>query len=61
LAAPAVEGKANAALLAFLAEAFAVPRQAITLVHGARSRRKIVRVVAPRRRPDRAWGEPTEA
>jgi uncharacterized protein (TIGR00251 family) len=61
LAAPAVEGKANAALLAFLAEAFAVPKHALTLVQGVRSRRKIVRVVAPRQRPDRGWGEPGEA
>jgi uncharacterized protein (TIGR00251 family) len=55
LAAWAAEGKANAALLALLADAFGVPRQAVTLLRGATSRRKVVRVAAPRRRPDRAW------
>jgi uncharacterized protein (TIGR00251 family) len=57
LAAPAVEGKANAALVTFLARAFAVPEHAVRLVRGARSRRKIVRIAAPGQRPDRAWGE----
>lgn len=57
LAAPAVEGKANAALIAFLARAFAVPEHAVTLVRGAKSRRKIVRIAAPGARPDQAWGE----
>lgn len=57
LAAPAVEGKANAALIAFLARAFAVPERAVTLLRGARSRRKIARIAAPGQRPDRAWGE----
>jgi uncharacterized protein len=57
LGAPAVEGKANAALIAFLARAFAVPEHAVTLVGGARSRRKIVRIAAPGARPDWAWGE----
>jgi uncharacterized protein (TIGR00251 family) len=58
LAAPAVEGKANAALIAFLARAFAVSEKAVTLVRGAGSRRKVVRIAAPRRRPDREWDEP---
>jgi uncharacterized protein (TIGR00251 family) len=57
LAAPAVEGKANAALIAFLAAAFAVPKHAVTLVGGARGRLKIVRIAAPGARPDWAWGE----
>ena len=57
LAAPAIEGKANATLIAFLADAFGVPQRAITLVRGARSRRKIVRIATPCQRPDRAWGE----
>lgn len=55
LAAPAVEGRANAALLRFLAESFGVPQRQVVLVHGATSRRKVVRVVAPAARPDRAW------
>lgn len=57
LMAPAVEGKANAVLVAFLARAFAVPEHAVKLVRGARSRRKVVRIAAPAARPDRAWGE----
>lgn len=56
LAAPAAEGKANAALRTFLAAAFGVPKQAVTLVRGARSRRKVVRIAAPEQRPDRTWG-----
>lgn len=57
LAAPPVEGKANAALIAWLADAFGVPERAVTLVRGARGRRKTVRIAAPAQRPDRAWGE----
>ncbi len=57
LAAPAVEGKANVALIAWLADAFGVPERAVTLLRGARGRRKIVRIAAPAQRPDRTWGE----
>ena len=55
LAAPPVEGKANAALLRYLAEAFGVPQRAVTLVRGETSRQKTVRIAAPRERPDRGW------
>jgi len=55
LAAPPVDGKANAELLRFLAEAFGVPLRQVTLVRGAASRRKTVRVQSPARRPDRDW------
>ena len=55
LAAPPVDGKANAALLAFLADAFGVPLRAVTLVRGESSRQKTVRIATPRARPDRAW------
>ncbi|MFA9439997.1 DUF167 domain-containing protein [Uliginosibacterium sp. sgz301328] len=44
LAAPPVEGKANAALLAFLAKYFGVARADVELVSGDTSRHKIVRV-----------------
>ena len=44
LNAPAVEGKANDALVRFLAKAVGVPRSRITLVTGERGRSKIVRV-----------------
>jgi uncharacterized protein len=40
LAAPPVEGAANSALVAFVAEWLAVPRRAVQLVSGERSRRK---------------------
>lgn len=52
LAAPPVDGKANEALLRFLADAFGVPLRSVTLLHGATSRRKQVRIDAPSRRPD---------
>lgn len=55
LAAPPVDGKANAELLRFLAEAFGVQLRQVTLVRGAASRRKTVRVQSPARRPDRDW------
>ena len=55
VAAPPVEGKANTELLRFLAEAFGVPRRAVTLVRGEASRQKLVRIEAPRQRPDRDW------
>ncbi len=42
LAAPPVEGRANAALLAFLAEKFEVPARRVTLKHGESSRKKVV-------------------
>lgn len=57
LAAPASEDKANAALIVFLADAFGVPQRAVTLLRGARSRRKVVRVATPLQRPDRGWGD----
>ena len=44
LNAPPVEGKANDALVRFLAKALGVPRSRVTLVSGERGRSKIVRV-----------------
>jgi uncharacterized protein (TIGR00251 family) len=44
LAAPPVDGKANACLIAFLAEQLGVARAAISLVSGESSRAKRVRV-----------------
>lgn len=44
LAAPPVDGKANDALTAFLAETLDVPRRAVTIVRGHTSRQKQVRV-----------------
>lgn len=44
LSAPPVDGEANAALVAFLADVLGVKRSAIALVEGEASRRKRVRV-----------------
>jgi uncharacterized protein (TIGR00251 family) len=55
LAAPAVEGRANDALVAFLAASFGVPRRNITLVRGDTGRRKTLRIASPAARPDREW------
>jgi len=46
LTAPAVEGKANAALVRLLAKALGVPRSAITIAHGEHGRDKIIFVEA---------------
>ena len=51
LAAPAVEGRANEALIAFLAEAFGVASRDVEIASGASARRKIVRISSPSRRP----------
>lgn len=53
LAAPPVEGKANAELCRFLADAFGVPLRNVTLLRGEASRAKRLRIDAPARRP--AW------
>lgn len=44
LQAPPVEGRANAALVAFLAETLALPKQAVAVVTGDRGRVKRVRL-----------------
>jgi len=44
VAAPPVEGAANEALIAFLAEALGLRRRDLSLCSGERSRRKLVRV-----------------
>jgi uncharacterized protein len=56
LAAPAVDGKANAELRAFLADAFGVAQRKVTLLRGETGRRKLVRIESPARRPDNDWG-----
>lgn len=42
--APALEGRANDALLDFLAEQLGVPRRDVTLLRGDKSRRKVVQI-----------------
>jgi uncharacterized protein (TIGR00251 family) len=44
LRAPAVEGKANAALRSFLAEVLKIPERAIVLERGQKSRDKLIRI-----------------
>ena len=44
LQAPAIEGKANAALRRFLAEKLSIPQRAIVLERGERSRDKVLRI-----------------
>lgn len=46
IAAPPIEGRANDALRAFLAERLALPRSAVSIERGDASRRKRVRVAA---------------
>lgn len=47
LAAPPLDGRANAALLEYLAAQFGVPRTRIALLKGRKSRRKTLRIEAP--------------
>jgi len=47
LAAPPVDGKANAALLAFVADRLDLPKSAVSLKSGQTSRRKVVEVAGP--------------
>ncbi len=44
LAAPPVDGKANTALVAFVAELLQLPRAAVSLKSGQTSRQKVLRV-----------------
>ena len=47
LTAPAIEGRANEALVDFLADHFGVKRSGIEIVKGLKSRHKIVSILAP--------------
>ncbi len=47
LAAPPVDGKANAALIAFLAKWLDHPKSLISLKSGQTSRRKIIEIIDP--------------
>jgi uncharacterized protein (TIGR00251 family) len=42
--APALDGRANAALTEFLADRLRLPRRAVTLVRGDKSRQKLVHI-----------------
>ncbi len=58
IAAPPVEGKANAELVRYFSELFGVPSRCVTLLRGESARRKTVRVEGPTRRPDHHWIRP---
>ena len=47
LAAPPVDGKANATLIAFVADRLGTAKSAVTLKSGQTSRRKIIAIEAP--------------
>jgi uncharacterized protein (TIGR00251 family) len=53
IASPPVDGRANEALIAFVAKELAVPRAAVSLEHGAGSRRKTLLLAAPKIDPER--------
>ena len=44
LGAPPVDGKANAALIAWAAKAFGVPKAQVELLHGAAGRQKVLAI-----------------
>ncbi len=48
LQAQPVEGKANEALLRYLAEVLKLPKSALSIMHGHTSKRKIIEISAPR-------------
>ena len=52
LAAAPVEGAANAALVAFLAEVFGVPQRQVVLKRGNESRRKVIEIIQAVRGPE---------
>ncbi len=47
IASPPVDGRANEALIAFVAKVLRVPRAAVSLEQGAGSRRKTLRIATP--------------
>lgn len=52
LRAPPVDGKANAALVQFIADTFGVSRQQVTITAGASDRRKTLAIENPQTIPD---------
>lgn len=47
LQAQPIEGKANDALVRFIADVLKLPRSAVSVSHGQTSRRKLLEIVAP--------------
>jgi hypothetical protein len=58
VAAPPVEGQANARLLDFLKKTFDVPSSQIRLKQGSAGRRKVVEIHGSRRMPDELLNPP---
>lgn len=56
LAARATDGRANAALVAFIAARLGVAKRDVSIESGLSSRRKRVRVIAPTRAPETLLG-----
>ena len=52
LQAQPIEGKANEALVRFLAGALGVPKSAVTITHGQTSKRKLIEVVSATLTPE---------
>ena len=53
IAAPPTEGRANAAVIAFVAERLGVPRAQVSIVRGERSRDKVIEISVPDCDPER--------
>lgn len=52
LAAPPIEGRANEALLKFIADLFGVPLRKVELMQGGQSRHKVVAVIGSEVKPE---------
>lgn len=55
LAAPPIEGRANEALLKFIAESFDVALRQVELRQGGQSRHKVVAVTGSKVEPEKCW------
>jgi uncharacterized protein (TIGR00251 family) len=56
LAAPPIEGRANEALLKFIAESFGVPLRQVELKQGGQSRHKVVAITGSKVAPESLLG-----
>jgi uncharacterized protein (TIGR00251 family) len=56
LAAPPIEGRANEALLKFIADAFGVPLRQVELKQGGQSRHKVVAITGSKVAPESLLG-----
>jgi uncharacterized protein (TIGR00251 family) len=52
ISAPPIEGRANAAVVAFIAEQLGVPRAHVSVARGGRSRDKLIAVATPECDPE---------